>query len=94
MEVEFEKDIVSEVRKFLEYENYEVKEHISINATWEPILYEIDLLAVKGNDITVVEVKPRRDKISRAKDQIDRFPSLIDYGFVTSDIMEINKVYT
>jgi len=84
-EGKFEKEIVPKVARFFSDKGYDVKEHVSLNVAWGQALYEVDVVAIKDEEITLVEVKSKRDKISRAYDQIERLRSIIDYCFVASD---------
>jgi len=83
-EGKFEKDIIPRVARFFQERNYETKEHVSMNLAWGKVLSEVDLVAVK-NEIIIIEVKSKRDKITRAKKQLDKIRILSDYCFIASD---------
>lgn len=86
-EGKFERDIIPKVARFFQERNYETKEHVSMNLAWGKVLSEIDLVAVKHEEIVIIEVKSKRDKITRAKKQLDKIRILSDYCFIASDTM-------
>lgn len=92
IEGKYEKDIILKVAEFFQNQQYNVREHISLNIAWGSVLYEIDLLAIKEQEITIVEVKSKKDKLMKAKKQIDRLRGLIDYSYIASDLI-INQSY-
>lgn len=81
----FEKDIIPKVASFFRLKNYETKEHISLNLAWGKVISEIDLVAANQNEVIIVEVKSKRDKISRARKQLDNVRIFSDYCFIASD---------
>lgn len=84
-EGKLERDIIPKVAKFFRERRYETKEHVSMNLAWGRVLSEIDLIATKEEKIAVVEVKSKRDKVIRARRQLDKMRSLADYCFIASE---------
>jgi hypothetical protein len=85
-EGKFEKEIIDKVALFFREKGYETKEHVSMNLAWGNVLSEIDVIAIRNEEIVIIEVKSKRDKINRAKKQLDKIRIFADYCFIASDI--------
>lgn len=81
----YEEKIISKVYDDFYNQGYEVRKHISLNIAWGSVLSEIDLIAIKDNLITIIEVKSKKDKIPHAKIQFDKIKQHTDYYIVASD---------
>lgn len=64
---------------------YEAIPHSRLNIAWGSILSDIDLLLLKNQLLTYVEVKSSRDNLGRAKQQTDRMMDYFDYAYVATD---------
>lgn len=64
---------------------YEVVPHSSLNFAWGCILSDVDLLLIKNNLITYIEVKSHRDNFARVQRQIERSLDYFDYVYVATD---------
>jgi len=84
-EGKYEKVLLHKILTFFFSNNFNVKHHVSLNFAWGSVLSEIDIIAVKNNNITIVEVKSMNDKISYAKHQFNTIKNFIDYFYVASD---------
>lgn len=81
----YEEKIIEILIKYFQLHDYKVVPHSSLNIAWGSIISDIDLLLIKNNEITYVEVKSSRDSLSRAKNQIDRIMDYVDYAYVATD---------
>lgn len=86
-EGKFEKEIIPKFALFFQEKNYETKKHVSINLAWGKVVSEIDLIAIKNDEIIIIEVKSKKDKIFRAKNQLEKIRPLVDYCFIASDTL-------
>lgn len=84
-EGKYEKYLVEYTSTFFLKMNYEVKKHISLNFAWGSVLSEVDIIAFKNNNITIIEVKSKNDKITHAKNQFNKLKNFIDYFYVASN---------
>lgn len=66
-------------------EGYLVLLHVRLNIAYSSILSDVDVLLVKENEISVIEVKSRRDKLSKAFTQLDRIKDYVDFTYVATD---------
>lgn len=81
----YEEKIVQTLTKYFQLNGYEVIPHSSLNIAWGCIVSDVDLLLLKDQVLTYVEVKSSRDNLARAKKQIDRMMDYIDYAYVATD---------
>ena len=89
----YEEKIIQTLTKYFRLKGYEVVPHSSLNIAWGSVLSDVDLLLIKNNLLTYVEVKSSRDKLSRAKQQIDRMMDYVDYAYVATDKQVKNWKY-
>lgn len=83
----YEDRIIDRLGKYFKEKNYCVKKHISFNIAWGKVLSEIDLILLKDNEITIIEVKSKKDDINKSYDQIQRFKKYADYIYVASEVI-------
>lgn len=81
----YEEKIIQTLTKYFQLNGYEVVPHSSFNIAWGRIISDVDLLLLKDQVLTYVEVKSSRDNLARAKQQIDRIMDYIDYAYVATD---------
>ena len=81
----YEEQIIDTLIRYFSESGYEVLPHSSLNIAWGSVLSDIDLLLLKEQSLTYVEVKSSRDNISRARQQINRIMDYIDYAYVATD---------
>jgi len=86
-EGKYERDIIKEIANFLKNNNYKVREHVSLNIAWSNVLYELDVIGIRENEVTIVEVKSKKDRIMKAKTQMDILRGFADYAYVASDLL-------
>lgn len=77
--------IIDKLVPFFKNLGYCVFPHSRFNIAWGNIISDIDLLAVKNNEITLVEVKSSKDNLGRAKKQLANIRDYVDYTFVATD---------
>ena len=80
-----EKEIILTLEKHFRDNGYQVIPHSRLNIAWGSMLSDIDLMLLKDQSLTYVEVKSSRDNIRRAIQQIDRVMDYIDYAYVATD---------
>ena len=80
-----ESDIIPRVAQFFEDRGYLTRQHVCINLAWGRVLSEIDLVAIKNEEITIIEVKSKRDKVMRARKQLEKMRALSDYCFIATE---------
>ncbi len=81
----YEEKIIQTLTKYFQLNGYEVIPHSSLKIAWGCIVSDVDLLLLKDQVLTYVEVKSSRDNLARAKKQIDRVMDYIDYAYVATD---------
>lgn len=81
----YEKTIINRLTEYFLCKGYEVVPHSRLNVAWGSILSDVDLLLLKDNLLTCVEVKSCRDKIGRAPEQIERIKDFVDYAYVATE---------
>ena len=81
----YEAKIIQNLTQYFEINGYEVISHAQLNIAWGSILSELDLLLLRDGMLTYVEVKSRRDKLSKALQQIERMKDYVDYGYVATN---------
>lgn len=81
----FEQPLIARVTEHFEGHGYKAFPHVRFNIAWSSSLSDIDVLLFRDDLITVVEVKSKRDKISRAWDQINAISDYIDYAYVATE---------
>lgn len=86
-EGKYEKVIILKTLEFFIKNGFFVRKHLCLNVAWGRVLSEIDIVAIKNNEIIVVEVKSKKDKIKKANKQINKLKSFVDYAFISSDVM-------
>lgn len=80
-----EEKIIKTLTKHFLINGYEVVPHSSLNIAWGSVLSDVDLLLLKDQLLTYVEVKSAKDNIAKAKRQIDRIMDYVDYAYVATD---------
>jgi hypothetical protein len=81
----FEKPLIQLVSQFFDQLGYKCYPHASLNLAWANILSDIDVLLVKDNALTVVEVKSKRDNLRKGRHQLLGIADYVDYAFVATD---------
>jgi hypothetical protein len=81
----YEEILIRKTSDHFSQQGYRVFPHARFNIAWGSSLSDLDILLVKGDTLTVIEVKSRRDKIARAEQQMQRISDYIDYGYVATD---------
>jgi Holliday junction resolvase-like predicted endonuclease len=81
----YEEKIIQTLAAYFQLEGYEVVPHSSLNIAWGSVISDVDLLLIKNQLLTFVEVKSSKDKIARAKKQIDRVKDYVDYAYVATE---------
>lgn len=81
----YEAKIIQNLTPHFEINGYEAIPHAQLNIAWGSILSELDLLLLKDGMLTYVEVKSRRDKLSKALQQIERMKDYVDYAYVATN---------
>lgn len=66
-------------------QGYTVIPHTTLNLAWRQVLSDVDILIVKGKDVSAIEVKSSHDDLSRANQQLSKILDYVDYAFVATD---------
>ena len=83
----YEKDIIQNLSEHFSGNGYVAFPHSRLNIAWGTILSDIDLLLLKDDLVTYIEVKSHKDKFARAFQQIERVKDYIDYAYIATDRM-------
>jgi hypothetical protein len=86
----YEKELIQTLADYFRIKGYEVIPHSSLNIAWGSVISDVDLLLIKNQLLTYIEVKSTRDKIGRAKQQIERIKDYVDYAYVATNKYAIN----
>ena len=81
----YEEPLILAVEQYFRDMNYQTYLHAQLNISWSNIISDVDLLAIKGNDIIAVEVKSKKDIFTNAFKQLEKIVPFIDKAFITTD---------
>lgn len=77
--------IIKKLVVFFENLGYQTIPHARFNIAWGNILSDVDLLLLKNDEITAIEVKSSKDNLKRARKQIENIKDYVDYAYVATD---------
>lgn len=80
-----EKVIIKKLQTHFEKHGYSVVPHASLNISWGSIISDLDLLLIKDNLLTLIEVKSSHDNLYKARNQIQKIEDYVDYAYVATD---------
>lgn len=80
-----EKQIIETLSDYFEKIGYKVLPHSRFDIAWGSILSDIDLLLIKNDTLTLVEVKSSKDNLSRVKKQFEEIRDYVDYVYIATD---------
>ncbi|MGI0011353.1 MAG: hypothetical protein ACREAE_08130 [Nitrosopumilaceae archaeon] len=80
-----EKIIIKKLQTHFEKQGYDVIPHASLNIAWGSIISDLDLLLIKSNQLTIIEVKSSHDNLQRARRQIRNIQDYVDFAYVATD---------
>jgi len=81
----YEERIIQTLTEHFQLKEYEVIPHSSLNISWGSVISDVDLLLIKNQLLTYVEVKSSKDNLARAKQQIDHVVDYVDYAYVATE---------
>jgi Holliday junction resolvase len=81
----YEEKIIQTLTRYFQLEGYEAIPHSSLNIAWGRVLSDVDLLLIRNQMLTYIEVKSSRDNVRRARQQIERMIDYVDYAYVATD---------
>lgn len=81
----FESRIIGTLGDHFRSCGYHVIPHARFDIAWGAILSDLDLLLVREDQLTVIEVKSSRDHLARAAAQIDRCLDFADAAYIATD---------
>lgn len=87
-----EKRIIAQLSKFFEESGYHVLPHSRFNIAWGSIISDVDILLIKDNILTLVEVKSSHDNLQRITKQFSAIQDYVDYAFVATDYHPRKKI--
>lgn len=82
----YEEILIDKIFNFYKNKGYDIRKHISFNIAWGNVISEIDLILLNIDEITIFEIKSKKDKIEKAHIQIEKFRKYADYIYVASDV--------
>lgn len=85
-----EDKLIKNLTKHFEKQDYYVVPHSRFNIAWGSIKSDLDILLIKHNVISYIEVKSKNDKIKKALIQIDKVKDIIDYGWIATEKTTVN----
>lgn len=80
-----EKQIIETLSDYFRKIGYDVLPHSRFDIAWGSILSDIDLLLIKNDTLTLVEVKSSKDNLSRVKKQFKEIQDYVDYFYIATD---------
>jgi len=81
----YENIIISKLKSHFENIGYDAVPHARFNIAWGNIISDVDLLLLKNNKLTMIEVKSSRDKLQKAKNQINNVRDFVDFVYLATD---------
>lgn len=81
----YEEKLIHSLIRFFKSKGYVTIPHSRFNIAWGSILSDVDLLLIKDNLLTYIEVKSSRDNFAKAAEQVDRVKDYVDYAYVATD---------
>ena len=81
----YEEVIIKKLIPFFKNQGYEVIPHARFNVSWGNILSDLDMLLIKDNKLTLVEVKSSKDQLERARKQIKKSKDFVDFIYIATD---------
>lgn len=82
----YEKILIKKIKNYFINLGFSVIPNARFNISWGSITSDLDLLLLKENEITIVEVKSKHDTLSRAKNQIKKITDFADYVYLATDV--------
>ena len=80
-----EGELITRLTRYFQKQDYFVAPHSRFNIAWGSTISDLDLLLIKDNVISYIEVKSKNDKIKKAVIQIDRVSDIIDFGWIATE---------
>lgn len=80
-----ETPIIETLADYFKKLGYNVLPHSRFDIAWGSILSDIDLLLIKDDSLTLVEVKSSKDNLLRAKKQFKEIRDYVDYVYIATD---------
>ena len=81
----YEKKIIKTLERHFNKLGYQVFPHSRFDIAWGSIISDLDLLLLKGDELTLIEVKSSHDNLGRIKKQFPLFQDYIDYFYIATD---------
>lgn len=81
----YESHLLRILTTYFEDKGFEVFSHVQLNIAWGNIISDVDLVAMREDQLIGVEVKSRKDKFKHAFEQIDRIRDFFDILYIASD---------
>lgn len=78
----YERPLIKALERFFIQKGYTVVPHAQFNLAWGAIISDLDLLLIKNNKLTIVEVKSKRDSVKKAKKQLEKLYCFADFAYL------------
>jgi hypothetical protein len=75
----YERPILQIASKYFKSRGVSVMSHTRLNVAWSNVFSDIDILMLKKNLISAIEIKSHRDNLHYAFNQIHRIKDFVDY---------------
>jgi len=81
----YEAPLINRICQHFDSLGFKTFPHVRFNIAWGSSLSDIDVIAMRNNVVTAVEIKSRKDKISRATSQLNAMLDYVDYTYLATD---------
>jgi hypothetical protein len=78
----YERPLIKILTRFFRRGGYQVIPHARFNLAWGAIISDIDLLLIKDNKLTAIEVKSHKDSVKKAKRQLEAIYGYVDFTYL------------
>jgi hypothetical protein len=81
----YEYKIMQKLEKYFLKLDYEVASHVRLNLAWSNIYSDIDMILIKNDEVSIIEIKSNKDRLSNAFKQLEKVKEYVDYVYVATE---------
>jgi Holliday junction resolvase len=81
----YEEPLLKALEGYFAKQGYAVITHVRLNVAWSNVISDIDVLAIKGNETIIVEVKSDHDVFYRAFAQLNKLKGFADKFYIATN---------
>jgi len=81
----YEKELLDTLALFFEHKGFKVHQHVQLNISWGNIISDVDLVIESENYLFGIEVKSKKDNLTKLVAQINRMFHYFDGVYVATD---------